>query len=116
MMKEFARGLGEDGKTSQCPTTLKPDDRTRGYFDEAKQMVLRFDQSEAQLNQPPEARQAAPGRARPSEEDRAQEQRRSIAENLLQRDRRKASHSTTLRLLPGGSDGRVTPAIPRHSP
>ena len=48
-----------------------------------------------QLNQPPEARQAAPERARPFEEDQAQEQRRSIAENLLQRDRRKASHSTT---------------------
>jgi hypothetical protein len=40
MMKEFARRLGEDGKTSQYPTTLKPDDRNRGYFDEAEQMVL----------------------------------------------------------------------------
>jgi hypothetical protein len=45
-------------------------------------MVLRFDQSEAQLSQPPEARQEAPGRTRLSEEDQAQEQRRSIAENL----------------------------------
>ena len=58
-------------------------------------MVLKFDHSEAQQNQPPEARQVAPERARPSEEDRAQEERRSIAENLLQRERRKASHSTT---------------------
>jgi hypothetical protein len=57
--------------------------------------VLKFDQGEAQLSQPPEARQAAPGRARPSEEDQAQEQRRSIAENLLEGGRRKASHSTT---------------------
>jgi hypothetical protein len=64
-------------------------------------MVLKFDQSEAQLKQPPEARQVAPERARPSEEDRAQERRRSIAENLVQRERRKASHSTT-------------PATPRH--
>ena len=31
-------------------------------------MVLKFDQGEAQLSQPPEARQAAPGRTRPSEE------------------------------------------------
>ena len=58
-------------------------------------MVLKFDHSEAQLNQPPEARQVAPERARPSEEDRAQERRRSIAEDLLQRERRKVSHSTT---------------------
>ena len=85
MMKEFERRLDEDGRTSQHPTTLKRDDRNLGYFEEAKQMVLKFDQSEAQLKQPPEARQVAPERARPSEEDRAQEERRLIAENLLQR-------------------------------
>jgi hypothetical protein len=67
MMKEFERRLDEDGRTSQHPTTLKHDDRNLEYFDEAKQMVLRFDQSEAQLYQPPEARQATPERARPSE-------------------------------------------------
>ena len=105
MMKEFERRLDEDGRTSQYPTTLKTDDRNRGYFDEAKQMVLRFDQSETQLSQPPEARQEAPGRARLSEEDQAQEQRRSIAENLLQRDRRP----------PGEFNGRVTHATPRRS-
>jgi hypothetical protein len=53
MMKEFERRLDEDGRTSQHPTTLKHDDRNLEYFDEAKQMVLRFDQSEAQLNHPP---------------------------------------------------------------
>ena len=41
MMKEFARRLDEDGRTSQYPTTLKHDDRNRGYFDEAEQMVLK---------------------------------------------------------------------------
>jgi hypothetical protein len=65
--------MKSDWRTSQHPTTLKHDDRNLGYFEEAKQMVLKFDQSEAQLNQPPEARQVAPERARPSEEDRAQE-------------------------------------------
>jgi hypothetical protein len=90
MMREFERRLDEDGRTSQYPTTLSPDDRNVGYFEEAKQMALRFDQSEAQLNRPPESRRVEPEEARPSEEDQAQEERRSIAENLLQRERRKA--------------------------
>jgi hypothetical protein len=49
-MREFERRLDEDGRTSQYPATLSPDDRNVGYFEEAKQMVLRFDQSEAQLD------------------------------------------------------------------
>ena len=114
MMKEFARRLDEDGRTSKYPTTVKTDDRNRGYFDEAKQMVLKFDQGEAQLSQPPEARQAAPGQTRPSEEDQAQEQRRSIAENLC-RGIGGRQAIQPLRLLPGESNGRVTPATPRHS-
>jgi hypothetical protein len=93
MMREFTRGLDDDGRTSQHPTTLKLDDRNIGYFEETKQMVLRFDQNEAQLDQPPEAREAEPAEIRPSEEDQAQEERRSIAENLLQRERRRASPS-----------------------
>jgi hypothetical protein len=93
-MREFERRLDEDGRTSQDPTTLSPDDRNVGYFEEAKQMVLRFDQSEAQLDKPPEARRVEPEEARPSEEDQAQEVCRSIAENLLQRERRKASPSS----------------------
>jgi hypothetical protein len=52
------------GGHHQHPTTPKHDDRNLGYFEEAKTMVLKFDQSEAQLNQPPEARQVAPERAR----------------------------------------------------
>jgi hypothetical protein len=59
VMREFARRLDDDGRTSQHPTTLKPGDRNTGYFEEAKQMALRFDQNEAQLGQPLEVRAAA---------------------------------------------------------
>jgi hypothetical protein len=65
MMKEFERRLDEDGRTSQHPTTLKRDDRNLGYFEEAKHMVLKFDQSEAQLNQPPRGETGGTGAGAP---------------------------------------------------
>jgi hypothetical protein len=121
-MREFERRLGEDGRTSQYPTTLSPDDRDIGYFEEAKQMVLRFDQSEAQLDRPPEARRVEPEEARPPEEDQAQEERRSIAENLLLRERGRDGRRAPHPLRPSGSYahpivcvGRGIPTIPRRS-
>jgi hypothetical protein len=34
--REFERRLDEDGRTSQYPTTLSPDDRNVGYFEERR--------------------------------------------------------------------------------
>jgi hypothetical protein len=90
-MREFERRRDEDERTSQHPTALKPDDRNTEYFQEAKLMALRFDQSEAQLDQLLGTKAAESTYDRPSEEDQAQDERRSITENLQQRERRKAS-------------------------